>query len=175
MDTKMIATLLEKYWQVETTVEEEKVLADFFRQAIIPAEWEPYRQLFGYYEAEGQLEPGEDFDKKVLQSLGLDSEATRPKGLIRRAPWWAAAAVILLSLGTVLWGDHGTGSGHPQPDTKEQLSSTTIKDTYDDPQEALAAIRKALMKASSGINKGKNITKKEMGRMKNNWQMAVNY
>lgn len=181
MDTKTIAVLLERYFQVETTVEEEKVLADYFRRGEVPAEWEPYRQLFGYFEAEGQLEPGEDFDKKVLEQIGMAAATSRPGGvvrpLMRRTPWWAAAAVILLSLGTALWGDHGGDSGQQQPgsgNTKEQLSSATIKDTYEDPQEALAAIRKALMKASSGINQGKTITKKEMGRMTNNWQMAVN-
>jgi len=179
MEKIRIAGLLEKYWQAETTVDEEKVLAAYFRQPVIPPEWEAYRQLFTYYEAESRLGVGEDFDKKVLQRIGMSEtvagSGTVMRPLIRRAPWWAAAAVILLSLGAALLMDRPNPHDRPGTPSSTEISATTIKDTYDDPQEALAAIRKALFKASSKINQGKTITKKEMGRMKDSWQMAVNY
>ena len=43
MDYKYIEQLLERYWNAETTLEEENILRTFFCQKDIPAEMEPLR------------------------------------------------------------------------------------------------------------------------------------
>ena len=46
MKQEDIKQLLEKYWQGETSIEEEKQLHDFFLGNDIPEEWKKYRMLF---------------------------------------------------------------------------------------------------------------------------------
>ena len=125
MEKERIAGLLEKYWQADTTVEEEKILAEYFRGPDIPPEWEPYRDIFTFYEEERQI--------KMPSGIVIP----RP---VHRMAWWAAAAVIILGLGLSLFFREAPPPG--------------MKDTYDDPQQALAAVQKALFTASKKINKG---------------------
>jgi hypothetical protein len=190
MEQVMIAALLEKYWLAETTVEEERQLAEYFRQPVIPAEWEPWRNVFAYFETEAQITPGEDFEARLLERI-RQAEATAPgpsnsdlraapdpgpayqlatapvRPIFRRAPWWAAAAVIILALGISRLAE---SPGTVSPTSGE---ATAIKDTYDDPQQALAAIRRALGTASAKMNHGRNITQKQIDRMNDGLQSAI--
>lgn len=185
MEQAKIAALLEKYWQAEATVEEEKQLADYFRQPAIPPEWEPWRNVFAYFEAEGQVTPGKDFEDKLLERIhrmettgaGLPISRTLPTGsapvlsLSRRAPWWAAAAVIVLAFGISRLGDR---PGQTATSASSVTLSTAIKDTYDDPQLALAAIQRALHTASAKMNQGTTMAQKQIDRMNGGWQSALN-
>ena len=54
MNKKHIQDLLDKYFEGETSLRDEKELKRFFRgTALLPEEWEPYRQMFTYFETEG--------------------------------------------------------------------------------------------------------------------------
>ena len=191
MEQPMIAALLEKYWRAETTIEEEKQLAEYFTQPDIPAQWEPLRNVFAYFEEEAKVTPGEDFEARLLERI-LQVEAHKPahapvRPLLNRNPWWAAAAVIILALGLsrligpAQTGSPGQGSLAQSRDSapaKESAATAyndaaTIKDTYEDPQQALAAIRHALGTASAKMNSGKSITQKQMDRMNDGWQSAL--
>ena len=48
MDYKYISQLLERYWNAETTLEEEEILKAFFRQDNVPADLLRYKALFSY-------------------------------------------------------------------------------------------------------------------------------
>ena len=48
MDYKYINQLLDRYWQGETTLEEEQILRSFFSQLCVPEELAKYRPLFVY-------------------------------------------------------------------------------------------------------------------------------
>ena len=107
MDYKYIEQLLERYWNAETTLEEESILRTFFSQKDIPAEMEPLRALFTD-EACGQT-LGDDFDARMLEMI---SEDEAPKTVKAREvklseslmPLFKAAAVvaIILTLGGAL-------------------------------------------------------------------------
>src|SRR5260221_4015522 len=101
MEQATIAALLERYWQAETTVEEERLLADYFRQPVIAPEWEPWRPVFTYFEAEAQLTPGADFESKLMERIRQAEEAARPP-LFYKTRWCAAAGIVLLGLGIFL-------------------------------------------------------------------------
>ena len=131
MEKERIAALLEKYWQAGTTVEEEKELTEYFRGPDLPPEWEPYRNIFSFYEEEAQIKSSPALEARIMAHI-------RPRR--QRTMWWAAAAVIILGLGLSIFFKDTPAPG--------------IKDTYDDPQQALAAVQKALFTASRKINKG---------------------
>src|SRR5260221_13166972 len=69
-----IKALLEKYWRAETTLEEEKGIADYFRGKDVDAELAPYRSFFDYVEEEKQIRPSEDFEARILAHVGLAVE-----------------------------------------------------------------------------------------------------
>lgn len=139
MEREQVALLLEKYWQVETTVEEEQMLAEYFRGEGVPPEWETYRDIFSFYGQEQEVKPGEGLEERIM-------ERVRPRPRLRGA-WWSAAACILLLLGLE------TFFRGPEERHVEQ-GVAAVKDTYDDPQQALAAVQKALLVASRNMNKG---------------------
>jgi hypothetical protein len=47
-----VETLIEKYFEGFTTLEEEQQLREYFRQDIIPAEWEVYSAMFRFFASE---------------------------------------------------------------------------------------------------------------------------
>jgi hypothetical protein len=165
MEHAIIKALLEKYWQTETTVEEEKTLAAYFRGPGIDPELEPFRQLFAYFEEEGKVTPGEDFESRILERIHQADAASVPT--IRPVRRWlntatAAAAAVIFAIGLFIMYQ----PGHPVAGSATANTGAAIKDTYDDPQQALAAIRHALLTASARMNQGKTITQKNMDRLK---------
>lgn len=167
MEKAMIETLLEKYWQADTTVEEEQILAAYFQGANIDPGLQPYRDLFAYFEEELQVKPAPGFDARILQHLGIAGPAPAmasgpapamsagpaphlPLRTFRLGFLSAAAAIAALVIGLFLL---------TPPPQQRVLTSTTapkqIKDTYDDPQQALAAVRHALLIASAHLNEGR--------------------
>jgi hypothetical protein len=99
---------LERYWNAETSLEEESILRTFFSQKDIPAEMEHLRPLF-IDEAVGET-LDDDFDARIMQAIGepLTSQEVvkaREVSLTQRLmPLFKAAAVvaIILTLGGAL-------------------------------------------------------------------------
>lgn len=59
---KDMATLLDKFMVGTTTIEEEQILADYFRsEQRVPAEWEDYKDMFAYFD-NGMAEVSEQKD-----------------------------------------------------------------------------------------------------------------
>lgn len=89
---KWIEELLDRFFEGETSNEEERVLYEFFDRPEIPAHLERYRALFGYFESGIAL----DFSDRP--------EAGRPaKGIApKRRIGWVIAACVAASL-LLLW------------------------------------------------------------------------
>lgn len=107
MDYKYINQLLERYWECQTTLEEENILRAFFSQDDIPASLLMYRDLFVYEATEPKQDKlGDDFDAKVLAMIG-DDKPVKAKVISlkqRLMPLFKAAAVvaIFLTLGNAM-------------------------------------------------------------------------
>jgi hypothetical protein len=178
MTQREIKALLEKYWQTETTLEEERQLAEYFRRPDVDPALESFRPMFAWLAEESQLTPDEGFDHRMLQRIA-------PTRSIRPAFGYAAAAAVILCIAISFFLSTGPGTTPPPPDvaaanpkpvTNAKPAVThenEIKDTYDDPQKALAAVRHALLIASVRINQGRHITQKNIARLHNSWQAAT--
>lgn len=102
MDYKDIEQLLERYWQCETSVEEEATLRDFFAKEEVPAHLLRYKNLFVYQQVQQEVGLGEDFDTRILAEV--EPTVVKAKRLTltgRFIPLFKAAAVIASSF---LWG-----------------------------------------------------------------------
>ena len=116
MDYKYIEQLLERYWQCETTLQEESILRSFFSQDDVPTELEQYKALFAMQQQEPTL--GDDFDARILAMVGQDE---KPKAKVvtltsRLMPLFRAAAVvaIILTLGNAAQAPWDRGWDDPK-------------------------------------------------------------
>lgn len=108
MDYKYIEQLLERYWQCETSLEEEEILRAFFSQPDVPAELRQYGSLFAYAHDERQAESplGSDFDERVMSMVEEMtpvkarhiSIASRLKPLLKAA----AVVAVVVSVGSLM-------------------------------------------------------------------------
>jgi hypothetical protein len=141
MNLHEIEKLLEKYFEGETSLSEEKQLRDFFASGNVP---ERLKNLEGYFsfviQEQDQQIKDKDFDNKVMSAVKGNKLA--PIVDLRR-PWiyWIAgvAASVLILIAVFVKFD---------PFTKR------IEDTYKDPQTAYLEARKILLYVSTKINKG---------------------
>ena len=69
MDSKYIEQLLERYWQCETSLEEEACLRAFFSGNDVPGHLLRYKDLFVYQQLQQEVHLGEDFDARVLAEV----------------------------------------------------------------------------------------------------------
>lgn len=104
MDYKYIEQLLERYWQCQTTLEEESILRSFFSQKDVPMSLMQYRELFAYEYSEAKNDTlGDDFDKRVTALVDEPClvHARTIRFTQRIMPLFKAAAVvaIILTLG----------------------------------------------------------------------------
>lgn len=149
MDYKYIEQLLERYWQCETSLEEEEMLRLFFRQEEIPGKLLPYRDLFRYESEAGKTGLGPDFDRRIT-ALTEKTEAVKARRLPIRSrlrPLWSSAAVIAMLL----------IAGHAIQQVlradKSDYNYENYRDTYTDPHAAYGEVSDALMAVSARLNK----------------------
>lgn len=98
MDYKYIEQLLERYWEGETTLQEESILRTFFSQPDIPEDLQKFQPLF-MCELQKEEPLGEAFDARILEQIGEVAKTVSLKD--RLMPLFKAAAIvaIILTLG----------------------------------------------------------------------------
>lgn len=127
MDYRYIEQLMERYWEGETTLQEESILRTFFSQPDIPENLRKFQPLF-ICELQKEEPLGEDFDARILEQIGEAPVAKVVSLKNRLMPLFKAAAIvaIVLTLGNAaqapwdIWED-------PRDEfakTKAQLTDT---------------------------------------------------
>lgn len=133
MDYKYIEQLLERYWECQTTLEEEAILRNFFRQADIPASLLPYRDLFLAEEKMAEEHLSEDFEERLMTRIeGAKAEEETPCRTIsitqRLRPLYRAAAVVAI----VLTIGMAAQQGFTRSDSNEPEPQLTAADSQND-------------------------------------------
>ena len=128
-----IQQLLDKYWNCETSPEEEQILTGFFSSDSVPEEWEKYKTLFGWKTAQ----------TLVKASPELKSEIGRP-AVIRFYSIVKVAASILLVL-TI-------GIGFYTHYKQVQWMDRVFSSAYSEPKDSLLDTKSANEKVSSVLN-----------------------
>ena len=117
-----IKALLDKFMDGQTTVEEEALLAKYFRSSDVPAEWEDYRLMFSYFDRgmEGDLVPVEQPRPTLTRLMG------------RR--WWgiaAAACITAAIVATAVLHRPTTTTTVPETPPVASNETTPIGETQD--------------------------------------------
>lgn len=132
MDYKYIEQLLARYWDCETSQEEEEILRSFFRQKEVPAHLRRYQSLFLYQIEEKETGLGDDFDAHILAQVEKPVvKAIRLTVRARLMPLYKAAATIavLFVMGSVM-------QRSLQSEEEVVLVSDEYRQTTSDPQVA---------------------------------------
>ena len=136
MDYKYIEQLMERYWNAETTLEEERVLRAFFSQQDIPAGMEQWRSLFADEASSQTLD--DDFDARMMEMIGQDDHHTNTYHLSSTArrvslkerlmPLFRAAAVvaIIITVGGALQAPWDNSWNSPADYATLQQSVDTV-------------------------------------------------
>jgi len=148
MDSKRIEELLERYWNADTTTEEEQELRSYFLGNTIPAHLKQTSDLFRYFESQR---------KKTLQDMSFDSTVAaglnkNKNGKLRKLMYntmriAAGVAVVMLAVWFI----------------RNEVRTPTpqaMVDTYDDPKLAFEETKKALLMISKGFGKAREETRK---------------
>ena len=155
MDSNRIDDLLEKYWECETSIEEEKELRTYFNKSEYDKKYADVAPLFKYYEREQKI-GGLDsfFDQRILAEIeNVQPKSKKKEGsiiaLFGNIAKVAAVGLILVTAGYFI---------------KEELSKEEMKpyvsDTFEDPEKAFEETKKALQMISKNFNKGRKEVRK---------------
>ena len=156
MDYKYIEQLLERYWECQTTLEEEAILRTFFRQEDVPASLLPYRQLFLEEDALASEHVGKEFQEKVLRLVGEEStlpfgegmgagycKARRMTFMRRLRPFYRVAGLValLLSIGNAAQKSFTQEDEAPAPQVAETVNADSLQHIIvSNPEQQSAAL-----------------------------------
>ncbi len=159
MEKKRIENLIEKFYNGETSIGEERLLENYFSQKNIPASLEAERDLFRFYSgSRNEQLPDDRLEQKIIRAI--ESEGGDLTGKRRRMIFavTSIAASILLLIGSYFIFLSPSGPG---------LALSKYKDTFDNPEIAYLETQKALLYVSGKLNEGTreldNLTKFEKG------------
>lgn len=147
MDLKKAELLIEKYYNGETSPEEEIQLREFFLTAEnIPEHLMPEKELFSLYSMAADEEVPVNGFMENLERV-IDSQSVTSPGSRKSVMYWisgiAAGIALLLTSYFLL-------INNPFADDRQQA----MKDTYQDPQLAYKETQKVLLYISQTMNKG---------------------
>jgi hypothetical protein len=141
MKTTEIRTLLEKYFEGESTLQEEQALLEYFSGDVVDAEFRHERQHFLLLQDGRTVQDvNPDFESKLVNLIASQQSPSKA-GRMRWIPRLAAAAAIALLIG--IGGIMVVNKGLHRD-----------KDTYTDPQLAYAEAQKTLLYVSQKMNQG---------------------
>lgn len=159
MDYKKIDELLDKYWECQTSLDEEAILKEYFNSNNVNEKHSSVASLFQYYVDEKKqttLDAG--FDEKVLTSLNsiggfnVKKEPVRQTKIIKffgDVLKVAAVGLILITAGYFI-----------KEEVEKEDAQPLLTDTFEDPQKAFEETKKALQLISNNFNKGRKQAKK---------------
>lgn len=150
MDLHKAEQLLEKYWQCETSLEEEQALREFFRQRGAPASMKAPADLFQFFETEKEKSLDNNFERTVTKKL-----STRRRGKIVSMVSFGniarIAAGIAVLVAATLFIRQEIRKSYPQE----------LQDTYSDPKMAFEETKRALEMISNSFG----VAKKEASKI----------
>jgi hypothetical protein len=148
MDFNNMEELLKKYWNCETTLEEEKQLREFFTGNNIPEQWKETAAMFRYFDEVKKKSLNDlAFDGQVLRSVNATKEG-KIKSLVYNAMRIAAGLAVVIAATWFIRTE--IRSSMPQE----------VVDTYDDPKMAFEETKKALLIISKSFGTAEEQTRK---------------
>lgn len=155
MDSKQLEELLQKYWDCETSLEEEERLREYFRTHDVPENFKEATVLFSYFDRQRQKAVGPQFEDKVVKKLKSPAGKSIKIDFRQTGVWQtslriaAGVAVLIAAVYFVAYEIH-----------TKNTDDVAMEDTFDSPEKALEETKKALLMISKGFGKAEQQAKK---------------
>lgn len=171
MDLKKIKTLLEKYYSGDTSIEEEKILKNYFERDDINDEFIADKDIFMFnIHEKSNLDSIPDISNQIWSNIENHEKVikNKKKKSINYTILRVAASVIIIVGSFFLLKNQ----------THSNSKNIVFADTFDSPEQAYKETKKTLLLVSELLNKGTShldpIQKMEEGTKKLNPLMSFN-
>jgi hypothetical protein len=167
MTVEKINSLLQKYFDGDTSLEEEKILRGYFSSDRVDPQLAKYTPLFRFIDEEKRVEINATLAGKIEAIAPKTSPKMPPKmTVVKGGNWWKmAAAIAFLVVGS--WAVVKQFELTKTPYIAQKGKAKVIVfDENSDPELALAEIEKALNKASRKMKKGTDEATESMQKVK---------
>lgn len=144
MDLHEVERLLEKYWQTETTLEEEQKLREFFATGPVPPALKGAADLFAFFQAEKGKAIEQNFESAVTKQLKA-RQGGKLVSMIGYGNMARIAAGIAVVVAATFLIRQEIRKNYPKE----------MQDTYSDPQLAFEETKRALQMISNSFGKAK--------------------
>ncbi|MEN8227636.1 MAG: hypothetical protein ABFS38_05735 [Bacteroidota bacterium] len=142
-----IRRILEKFYQGNTTLAEEKILRAYFSSNTVHEEFIPDKELFQSFGSEGDpIVVPDDLNQKIIASI---DQLERKETKTRRISLYSLsglAAGLLVMIAVYLF--------YIRTDRPSLLASNQMADTYEDPMDAYEEAKRTLAYVSAKLNHG---------------------
>lgn len=154
MDSKRLDELLNKYWNCQTSLDEEQELRRYFSKNQVPEEVLPAASLFRYFEEQRNQTAQKDFNLAVLSKLKKANRIRTGKlRVLVRYSLQIAAGIAVLVVAVFLVRQELRKPDRP-------AGNGELVDTFDDPNRAFEETKKALEMISRGFVRAEQQAKK---------------
>ena len=138
MKTNIAKTLLQKFFEAETSLEEENMLREYFSKDEVDPELLPYREFFTNTDSQFETEKEERIEERVMDYI-LENES-KNRGRYRQL-WLTVsgiAASLVIAVSAMLY----------------YQGEQTYQDTFTNPDEAYAYAEQTMAFVSQKYNQG---------------------
>ncbi len=142
-----IRKMLDRFYQGETSLEEEKMLEDYFSSASVPESLIPDKDLFQLFgTTRKSIVVPENMNQKILASLDQVERKTTRTRRISLFSFSGLAAGLLVMIAVYLF--------YIRTDGPSLLASNQKTDTFEDPMDAYEEAKRTLAYVSAKLNNG---------------------
>ena len=133
MTQATIQQLLDKYWNCETSPEEEQILIDFFSTNFVPEEWKKYQTLFGWKKAQILVKADPELKAEIGKPIVIQFYSVIKV---------AASILLILTIGIGFYTHY----------RQVQWMDKVFSSAYSEPEDSLLNTKNANEKVSSVLN-----------------------
>ena len=149
MDSSRLQQLLQKYWDGETTLEEEQLLKDYFQSNEVSDELRDVAAMFQYFNQAKKNNLNDiTFDRTLIAKVSAKPKEGRARNLVFNSMRIAAGVVVVIAATWFIRNEI------------RQSTPQEVIDTYDDPKLAFEETKKALMMISKSFGTAQEQAKK---------------
>lgn len=153
MDYNNIEELVERYFECNTTIQEERTLREYFRSEDIPETLRVYRDYFCGINEEAAESLSADFEAKIEERVKREKKRSlfraRFVSLNRSlSPLYKAVASVALVITVGVVSGNYWSSRDPEP---VEYNYANYSDTYSDPEIACEKVADVLLDLSSTL------------------------
>ncbi len=159
MASNQIKSLLDKYWEGETSLQEEQQLRAYFNGEAVAEDLKQYQPLFQFFKKESEAQLSDHFEDNLLQKIKADAP---PKAVVRNLYSTIArvAAIGLLAFATYF------AYSSLDSKTAQQANMIVYDDNPEDAKAAYIAYKDALKLVSRKMDKGSKKAAYGLGQVK---------